>query len=96
MSAEGLLEGRVRSVRRQQPGTLAAMTAQATAASVPVADPGVYGLTVILALLAGVVFVVTDADGQRADAAIWFQAGLESLLVLTSAWLVHRSRRWFV
>lgn len=61
----------------------------------PVVERGVYGLTVVLALLAGLVFVVTDADGQRSDAALWFQAGLESLLVLCSACLVHRSRRWF-
>lgn len=96
MSAEGLLAGRVRSVSKRQPGTAAAARAQSAATAVPVAERGVYGLTVVLALLAGLVFVVTDADGQRSDAAIWFQAGLESLLVLGSACVVHRSRHWFV
>lgn len=111
MSAEGVLPARVRSAaRRQQGHSVNAVTGvsgsaaqrpsardSATSNSVPrqASERGVHALTVCLALLASAVFSVTDADGQRTQASLGFQAVCESLLVFTAAWLVHRSRGWF-
>ncbi len=95
MSAERLLEGRVRSTVRRQAATSVAAAVKSPAALLQRSERGVHMLTVCLALVASVVFLITDADGQRADASIRIQVGIEWLLVLGSAWLVQRHRVWF-
>jgi hypothetical protein len=111
MAAEEVLTGRVRSAAGRQSGHFAKAGVQAsvsaaqrssTAASAKMcsvpkqaSERSVHALTVFLALLASVVFSVTDADGQRTQASLGFQALCEFLLVFTAAWLVHRSRGWF-
>ncbi|MFM7058335.1 MAG: transglutaminase-like domain-containing protein [Planctomycetota bacterium] len=94
MSADGLLAGRVRAGGRQRPRIVAGSAATDGAGCLQPAERGVHVLTVMLALLASVVFLTTDADGQRSDASAGFQFALESLLVLGSAWLVQRHRGW--
>ena len=52
-------------------------------------------LTVLLGILGGLIFLLTDADGNRGEAEVWLQWGLESLVVVGAAYAVHRNRVWF-
>jgi len=49
-----------------------------------------HGLTVALALLASLIFVLTDADGGRSSTSLWIQISFEFAATLGCAWLVRR------
>lgn len=68
------------------------------AASMPVDDSGrhrvtaspLHWMTVTLALLAGIIFVIADADGGRSRASIWIQLSIEVTFVLSGTIIVRR------
>lgn len=96
MSAEIPLTGRVRSTSRPPLGNSAvAVGGVSRPAAVETQERGVHALTVVLALLANLVFLTTEADGQRSNASLCLQATLESLLVLMAVIVVQRGRGWF-
>ena len=47
-------------------------------------------LTLALALLAAVIYVLTDADGRRQERALWFQVIAETCITLGAAWLIRK------
>jgi len=49
-----------------------------------------HGLTLALALLASLMFVLTDADGRRSSTSLWIQISVESCATLGFAWLTRR------
>ena len=68
------------------------------AATTPVDDSGrhrvtaasLHWMTVTLALLAGMIFVLADADGGRSRASIWIQLSVELALVVFGTLIVRR------
>jgi hypothetical protein len=68
------------------------------ATTTPVDDSGrhrvtaasLHWMTVILALLAGTIFVLADADGGRSQASIWMQLSVEVVLVISGTLIVRR------
>ena len=86
MSAEPQLTGRLIGGRKSS----AAVSSRASSG-----DHIPQVLTIVLAMLANLIFLVTDADGIRSEGVLWLQWCMESLLVMTAATAVQRNRLWF-
>ena len=49
-----------------------------------------HGLTVVLAMLASLIFVLTDADGRRSSTSLWIQISVEFAATMGFAWMIRR------
>jgi hypothetical protein len=66
------------------------LSAESSAGATRRTAASLHGLTIALALLASVIFVLTDADGERSSASLWIQISVECAATLGFAWLVRR------
>jgi len=77
----------ISSRRESRPHTHAAESSVGAARRT---SSSLHGLTVGLALLASLIFMLTDADGGRSSTFLWIQVSVEFAATLGFAWLVRR------
>lgn len=90
LSAVRRIEGGVRSRSGNAQRYRTVSTAAGDSGRQRVTAGSLHWMTVTMALLAGAIFLLADADGGRSRTSIWIQLSVEVVLVVTGTMIVRR------